>query len=482
MAKTTDAVESQTANRRLTAFIALFGISGLIVRLLANESRGLWFDEIYTLFVVKTPWPQFLPVAQSDLHPSLYYLLLRLVSNEDDFSDLVWLRTLNSLSWVLVVAIFYLVLLKVDWKSGKFLAVLLAFFSFAPSAVFFSSELRMYGFSYSIVMMLIAISMIFLEPGENVKRPIVLSAAFGLLLGLLVNLHYVNAIVAFSFWAVIAVLTLRGSVFSKKEFFVMTATAAFFILPAAVSLIDDLGRSAPYSFSDSYIARFVLSTVGPGGAILLILTIFTFRTELFRSSQFKMLVVVPATLIILFVFIQFVYPGSLLNPGIVQVLSPIFVSPFLWMASSLRLRTSGLGPLVLVALLTANIPQSLELVKRPESLTLNRVVLEDEYTRTFEFLEERERKANLIVLDWRKAKGYHDDRFSTYKTEGEYFFVAMDNRDKAIEDVVQIVQESPEACSRIFHRIGLVQSLKSSGQDLELVKESNNIVGACRND
>lgn len=112
------------------------------LRILFIWRAPLWYDENWTLLVIRLPWDQFWAAILGDVHPPLYYLLLR------PFASLPapWLLRLPSVVFsLLALACFarVLILLRAPQPAGIAALILMAVL---PMQIWYSQEARMYGF------------------------------------------------------------------------------------------------------------------------------------------------------------------------------------------------------------------------------------------------------------------------------------------------------------------------------------------------
>lgn len=113
----------------------------------------MWLDEAISFFAVKNYsfWEIITKFAPGDVHPPLYYLLLKLWTGVFGYSEIA-LRLPSVLAGVLAVFVVYKIGQKLfNEKIGKLAALFLAI---NPLAVYYSQEARM----YSLATLLVALS------------------------------------------------------------------------------------------------------------------------------------------------------------------------------------------------------------------------------------------------------------------------------------------------------------------------------------
>jgi len=67
---------SQTSARRQIALLMIV-LLGFGIRLAVSASRDLWYDEAFSALVVSQDWADMVETIRNDVHPPLYYVLLR---------------------------------------------------------------------------------------------------------------------------------------------------------------------------------------------------------------------------------------------------------------------------------------------------------------------------------------------------------------------------------------------------------------------
>jgi len=124
-----------------TALWGIFGLVALVIRwpLLFHP---LWYDEAFTLWLAKLPFPQMIAATIGDVHPPLYYVLAWLSVRVFPLSP--WaIRFPALLFGLLSLPLFGAVLFYLDIpRQVKNLA--LGLVAFSPFLIYYSSEARMY--------------------------------------------------------------------------------------------------------------------------------------------------------------------------------------------------------------------------------------------------------------------------------------------------------------------------------------------------
>lgn len=126
------------------ALVVLIGI----VPLLAAFNSNLWFDEAYSVGLANQPWGNLFVSAINDVHPVLYYVLLKLYSLICGTS-VIALRIFSIIP-IVILAIFTATKLKKQFGekiSFYFLIVLLLL----PVTMHYGSQIRMYSWAMLFV-------------------------------------------------------------------------------------------------------------------------------------------------------------------------------------------------------------------------------------------------------------------------------------------------------------------------------------------
>ncbi|MCK5459542.1 glycosyltransferase family 39 protein [Candidatus Parcubacteria bacterium] len=122
--------------------VSLFASFFLIVFDQGFYQREFWFDEAFTGILVKLGWCEMFYNIVADVHPPLYYVLLKIWGMLFGFSDIV-LRSFSVFLSMLLIAVFYF-FAKENIKNKKILFPLLFLASINPFLRQFAQEARMY--------------------------------------------------------------------------------------------------------------------------------------------------------------------------------------------------------------------------------------------------------------------------------------------------------------------------------------------------
>jgi len=125
--------------RRGAPLAAILGVA-LLLRLIALRSRGIWYDDAFSIFLVRQSWARIVAGTAADTMPPLYYFLLHLWRGLGE--GVATLRLLNVIISLMTVALTYrLATLLFDGRTGLWAAL---FVALSPFQIYHAQELRMY--------------------------------------------------------------------------------------------------------------------------------------------------------------------------------------------------------------------------------------------------------------------------------------------------------------------------------------------------
>lgn len=120
--------------------MAVLGL-GLLLRLIALRTRGIWYDDAFSIFLARQDVSRIVTGTAADTMPPLYYFLLHLWMRLG--LDLVTLRLINVLVSLAIVALVYWLVASIFGCRAAVWAALLT--AVSPFQVYHAQELRMYG-------------------------------------------------------------------------------------------------------------------------------------------------------------------------------------------------------------------------------------------------------------------------------------------------------------------------------------------------
>ena len=186
---------------------------------------NLWFDECYTVGLLRRPFTEMVRAAAADVHPLLYYLMLRgwaALCGE----SLVALRLFSALP-VLLLALCggRAVEREFGLRTGRYFALVTLLL---PAAMRYGSQLRMY--SWAMLFVGMAALSAWRAHRSGSPRDFAALAVFALLAG---YTHYF-ALLAVGVIELMLLLSLRRRRRGRRAFFVAAAVQVIFYLPGLV--------------------------------------------------------------------------------------------------------------------------------------------------------------------------------------------------------------------------------------------------------
>lgn len=135
------------ANRHFRLILSLSLLASFSLALILGLKQSVWFDEGYTILLIKRPVSELLRLTAVDAHPPLYYLILKGWSSIFGTSELA-LRSFSSVCSSLAIGFLALLVKKLFSKSAAVSA--LPFMVLAPFTLRYAYEIRMYSLAMLI--------------------------------------------------------------------------------------------------------------------------------------------------------------------------------------------------------------------------------------------------------------------------------------------------------------------------------------------
>lgn len=247
---------------------------------------NFWGDEIYSILVAHKPHNEILNyIATNDVHPPLYYLILKLFLKM--FGDHVWL--FHGVSFLMTcVGLFFC--MTCIWKRfGKQTAFLLmTFISLAPSAIVYSVEVRSYNFG--LLLCMLSFYHVYLILHEGTTRNYLF---FGII-SLAAMYTHAYCTVAMGFLYLSLFVLSLSHIIDKRKFFITSACVAVFYSPWLVILVQKTIACAKNFWilsipSIKECAKYVLlgEAYWPTSRYIFILAIFVLSLALFCFQTSK---------------------------------------------------------------------------------------------------------------------------------------------------------------------------------------------------
>ena len=210
----------------------------------ALDLLPVWSDEVFTLNTVAHPVHEIIPIVQHDIHPPLYFMLLRQWAK----LPLPWTRVAALRAFSALWALLATLLLDLFWTSSlpdRLSRVLaLSLFALSPCFLLYSRMAR----SYSMQVALVLLSVGLLQRWMKDPRSWLLACGASAAVLALLYTHYVPGVAVIAGFVLIGWRTLGAA---RVAAFSLAAAAGYF--PWAISLVDAAHRwGEAGSFSSSY--------------------------------------------------------------------------------------------------------------------------------------------------------------------------------------------------------------------------------------
>ena len=266
--------------------IALVVLSA-IIPLLAAFHSNLWFDEAYSVGLANQPWGNLFVSAINDVHPILYYVLLKLYSLVCGTS-VIALRIFSVIPIVLL-AIFVATKVKKEFGekvSFYFLLVLLLL----PVTMHYGSQIRM----YSLSMLFVTVTAFYAYKAfkYNEKRYWIIFAIFSILSAYthyfaLFTIGIINLVLLFYIIRKKKELVKRWFIYGILQIFLYIPGLIIFIMQStrvasgfwiSVNYPDIFGQIIEFFFQDSIVSG-IPSVIGLLVVIYMILRVHKLYIE-----------------------------------------------------------------------------------------------------------------------------------------------------------------------------------------------------------
>lgn len=166
----------------------------------SNITRwSIWHDESFTAMIISYDWGEILRRTALDVHPPLYYLILKLWTGV--FGDsLLALRGFSAVAMLGVIIVAYWLAKSLFGKGTARLATV--FLALAPFLLRYAQEARM----YAIVALFLLLASYALVTAVK-KQSAGLLYLYGFLVALAVYCHYYALFIVPAFWVYVLLLT-----------------------------------------------------------------------------------------------------------------------------------------------------------------------------------------------------------------------------------------------------------------------------------
>jgi len=217
------------SRKRILCIVAP-AIIGLIYLVLCfvNINQSIWFDESYSSYITRFDYGQMLEFTAADVHPPLYYILLKTWAHVFGHTDFA-MRAMSAIFGAIAILFAFLWL---KYKYGASAAIMGSFMmSIAPIFVRYGQEMRM----YTLVMAIVFAATYFLQLAIDNGRK-VWWVIYALLLVAGMYTHY---FVAFAWVAhLVYLVKTYGKKIFQKHIILTYVSAVVLYIPWLPSLIS----------------------------------------------------------------------------------------------------------------------------------------------------------------------------------------------------------------------------------------------------
>lgn len=180
-------------NNRLTDFVVLaVGIAIFAVISLRNMNWSIWFDEAFGINLIKYDFGQIASYTAADVHPPLYYWLLKIWSDIFGTSELAF-RSLSLILIIVAIAFGFMLLRRLFGRRAAYFGLL--FMIISPMLVRYSEEARMYSLAVAITTSATYLLVSAKQASRTWKWVL-----YGILVSLGMWTHYFTAVVWIAHW------------------------------------------------------------------------------------------------------------------------------------------------------------------------------------------------------------------------------------------------------------------------------------------
>lgn len=197
-------------NNRLLRMQLAVWVVGLILLLSGSFHGSIWFDESYTLALVRKSFTDIWTIGGNDVHPVLYYEALHILYLVVGMN--VTAFRLFSVAGILATALLGPAVVRRDWGAVSGLVFSAAVF-FCPYYLFIGNQIRMYSWTVFAVAVCLLMALRIMRSGEgDAPRP----RPWGTWLAFFVgswsaaSLHYYGALTAFLINLMLLAHLIRG--------------------------------------------------------------------------------------------------------------------------------------------------------------------------------------------------------------------------------------------------------------------------------
>lgn len=275
------------ANRHFKSVVILSLIASFALAMFLGLKQSVWFDEGYSILLIKRPISELLSLTAVDAHPPLYYLILKGWTSIFGMSEFA-LRSLSAIFASLSIGAVALLIKKLFSKSAAVAS--LPFMVLAPFILRYAFEIRM----YSLTMLIGALATYVLVLAHQ-KAKLKLWLLYGFLVALGFYTLYMSIMIwlAHGIWLIYITLKNRRPLF-KQQFILGYLFALLLFLPYVPTVISQFQNSAlsgvanQVTFNELATSFTFFSVYQPNWQVGALLTfpLFVFLILIIRSTSY----------------------------------------------------------------------------------------------------------------------------------------------------------------------------------------------------
>lgn len=213
---------------------------GIFLRLINIISEQLWEDEAISIAMATSSNNKFWTIVIGDIHPPLYYLILRawiyMFGN-----SVLSARLLSAIFSILTMPILYLIGKEI--ADDKFGLIVIFIYSISPFSIFFANEVRAYSLIHFLFTGMLFFALRSIKKPDNFKNYMLL----GIIGALLIYTHYMGFIYFGTLILGIIILKRKEKVVFKNLIFSLLITLLSYIPWIPYAFQDLLGGAHGYA-------------------------------------------------------------------------------------------------------------------------------------------------------------------------------------------------------------------------------------------
>ncbi len=219
--------KNNSSEDNLGIILFIIGIIFLLITTYTGLSKiGLWYDELYSIAFSQLPISEMLLIGPKDVHPILYYLILKLFAKILTFLDIAVVGKIVSLIPMYLIGILSITKVK---KNFGYLTAGLFFLCITsmPQLMMYSVEVRMYSWGLFFITASLIYSYEITKNNSNLKNWVILtiltiSSAYT---------HYFSATASFSIYLLLFIYLFKNNKEQLKYWLLSAVAVVIVFLP-----------------------------------------------------------------------------------------------------------------------------------------------------------------------------------------------------------------------------------------------------------